>query len=65
MINFFVIFLEDLNRDFNEVGRQAQLFNVVLKVYVCCIYNGKIRTLSQHRNSVEVIFVSITYNEKK
>ena len=34
---------------------QPQLFNVVLKVYVCCIYNGKIRSLGQHRNSVEVI----------
>ena len=39
------------------LARQLQLFNVVLKVYVCCIYNGKIRTLSQHR--------SFTYNEKK
>ena len=39
------------------VARQPQLFNVALKVYVCCIYNGKIRTLSQHRNSVEVIHV--------
>ena len=33
----FVIFLETQMVYWNEFGRLAQLFNVVLKVYVCCI----------------------------